>query len=62
MSTTFDWRLDVIFRQDHSRYRDRIGACNLTVIRKFALAALMNETSIKKGMATKQASACVNPA
>ena len=56
------WRLDVIFRQDHSRYRDRIGACNLAVIRKFALAALMNETSLKKGMATKQAAASVNPA
>jgi predicted transposase YbfD/YdcC len=28
------WRLDVIFREDESRYRDRIGAQNLSVNKK----------------------------
>ena len=54
------WRLDVIFRQDKSRYRDRVGARNLAVIRKMALHALSKETSIKGGIATKQCAACCN--
>jgi predicted transposase YbfD/YdcC len=56
------WRLDVIFRQDKSRYRDRIGARNLAVIRKIVLNALSRDTSLKGGMATKQFAACCNPA
>lgn len=55
------WRLDVVFRQDESRYRDRIGARNLAVIRKMALNALLKETSIKRGLATKQCAAACNP-
>ena len=50
-----------MFRQDNSRYRDRIGARNLAVIRKMALNALLKETSLKKGVATKQCAAACNP-
>jgi predicted transposase YbfD/YdcC len=55
------WRLDVVFRQDKSRYRDRVGARNLAAIRKIVLNALSKETSFKGGMATKQCVAAVNP-
>ena len=55
------WRLDVVLRQDKSRYRDRIGASNLAVIRKFALHALSREDSLKGGVATKQCAACCDP-
>lgn len=55
------WYLDVVFRQDKSRYRNRIGARNLAIIRKIALNALANETSFKGGIATKQCVACCNP-
>ncbi|NGX58847.1 MAG: hypothetical protein K940chlam3_01755 [Chlamydiae bacterium] len=34
------WSLDVIFREDHSKYRDRVGAQNLSAIRKMALGLL----------------------
>jgi predicted transposase YbfD/YdcC len=55
------WRLDVVFRQDKSRYRDRIGASNIAALNKMALNALLRETSIKKGVATKQCAAACNP-
>ena len=55
------WRLDVVFRQDESRYRDRIGASNQAVIYKMALNALLQEDSLKKGVATKQCAAACNP-
>ena len=55
------WRLDVIFRQDNSRYRDRVGARNMAVIRKMALNALLKDTSIKRGVGTKQCAAACNP-
>lgn len=54
-------RLDVVFRQDDSRYRDRVGARNLTVVRKIALNAVSKETSIKGGIATRQYAASFNP-
>lgn len=55
------WRLDVIFRQDKSRYRNRVGAQNMAIIRKMALHALSKETSIKRGIATKQCAASCSP-
>ena len=56
------WRLDVIFRQDQSRYRNRVGARNLAAIRKIVLNTLSNETSLKGGIASKQCAAACNPA
>lgn len=53
--------MDVIFGQDRSRYRDRNGARNLAICRKLALNLLQKETSLKRGMATKQAAAIANP-
>ena len=55
------WRMDVIFGQDRSRYRDRNGARNLAICRKLALNLLQKETSLKLGTATKQAAAIANP-
>ena len=55
------WYLDVVFRQDKSRYRNRIGARNLAVLRKIALNGLLREDSLKRGIATKQCAAACNP-
>jgi predicted transposase YbfD/YdcC len=55
------WYFDVVFRQDKSRYRNRIGARNLAVINKMALNGLLRENSLKKGVATKQCAAACNP-
>lgn len=55
------WRLDVTFKQDKSRYRDRVGARNLAVVRKMALHALLKDRTIKGGIATKQCAAACNP-
>lgn len=62
VENTLHWRLDVVLRQDDSRYRDRVGARNLAVVRKIALNAVSKETSIKGGIATRQYAASFNPA
>jgi predicted transposase YbfD/YdcC len=48
------WRLDVIFREDESRYRDEIGAQNLSLIRKIALSAISRDKMIKGGIQAKR--------
>ncbi len=55
-------RLDVVFAQDKSRYRNRVGARNLAIIYKMALNGLMREDTLKRGMATKRCEAACNPA
>lgn len=61
VENSLHWRLDVVFGQDRSRYRDRNGARNLATCRKMALNLLQKEKSLKKGVATKQAAAIANP-
>lgn len=48
------WALDVVFREDNHRYQGRVGAANLSLIRKIALAVLTRDKTVKKGKATKQ--------
>lgn len=55
------WRLDVIFREDESRYRDRIGAQNLSVIRKITMGMLTKDKSKKHGTNAKRLAAAVDP-
>jgi predicted transposase YbfD/YdcC len=50
----FHWKLDVILREDNSRYRDRIGAQNLAVIQKVTLGILSEDKTKKCGIATKR--------
>ena len=50
----FHWKLDVVLREDNSRYRDRIGAQNLAVIRKVTLGMLSKDKTKKCGLATKR--------
>ncbi len=56
------WWLDFTFKQDQSGDRNRVGARNLTVVRKPVLNALLKEKSLKEGIATKQCAAACNPA
>lgn len=60
IENSLHWRLDVVFGQDRSRYRDRNGARNLATCRKMALNLLQKETSLKRGIATKQAATLAN--
>lgn len=48
------WSLDVIFREDESRYRDRAGAANLSAIRKMSLGMLKQDQSTKAGIRTRR--------
>lgn len=55
------WSLDVVFREDKSRYRERIGAQNLSIIRKIVLGAVTRETTLKCGKEGKRLRAAVDP-
>lgn len=55
------WALDVIFREDGHRYQQRVGAANLSLMRKIALGVLTRDKTIKKGRATKQMKAMSSP-
>ena len=46
--------LDVIFEEDKHRYQDKIGAANLSLLRKVALAILATDTTLKCGKPAKQ--------
>ena len=48
------WCLDIAFREDESRVRDRQAANNLAVMRHIALNLLKKDTTIKGGIKTKR--------
>ena len=55
IENSLHWCLDVILREDKSRYRDRIGAQNLAVLRKITLGMLSKSPRQKKcGIAAKR--------
>jgi len=53
--------LDITFREDQLRYRDRIGAQNLAAIRKLTLGALTKDKTLKCGKAGKRIAAATDP-
>lgn len=54
------WVLDVVFREDDSRVRDRIGAQNLSWMRKVSTYILRQDQS-KGSMNSKMIRNCINP-
>lgn len=48
------WQLDVSFREDATRIRDRNAAVNLSLLRALALGMLKRETSNKRGIDAKR--------
>jgi predicted transposase YbfD/YdcC len=54
--------LDVIFNEDKHRYQDRVGAANLSLLRKVALAILTKDLSLKCGRSAKQMRAATSSA
>lgn len=54
--------LDVIFDEDRHRYQDRIGAANLSLLRKVALGILSKDFSLKCGRTSKQMRAATSSA
>lgn len=55
------WVLDVVFREDHSRYRDKNGAKNLAAVRKLVLNALTQNNTLKASKAAKRLVAAADP-
>ncbi len=48
------WILDIAFREDESRIRERRGAENFAILRRMALNLLKQEQSIKRGIKGKR--------
>jgi hypothetical protein len=48
------WLLDVAFREDESRVRDRVAAENLSLLRKIALNILKQDEQTKLGIKNKR--------
>lgn len=46
--------LDVVFDEDKHRYQDKVGAANLSLLRKVALTILSKDTTLKCGKPAKQ--------
>lgn len=55
------WSLDVTFREDASRIRDRNGAVNFALLRRHALVLLRREKTVRKGAPSKRFRAAVDP-
>jgi predicted transposase YbfD/YdcC len=53
--------LDVSFREDRIRYRDRVGAQNLAAVRKITLGALAKDKTLKCGKEGKRLVAATDP-
>ncbi len=47
IENSLHWVLDVTFREDHSRVRDRTAVCNLAILRKIALNLINRDVSSK---------------
>lgn len=61
IETSLHWVLDVVFREDKLRYRERVGAQNLATVRKLVLGALSRDTTLKCGKAGKRLVAATDP-
>jgi predicted transposase YbfD/YdcC len=61
IENSLHWTLDVTFREDKIRYRDRIGAQNLAAIRKITLGALAKDKILKCGKEGKRLVAATDP-
>ena len=54
--------LDVVFEEDKHRYQDKIGAANLSLLRKVGLAILTKDITLKCGKPAKQMRAATSSA
>jgi len=61
IENSLHWVLDVTFREDKLRYRDRIGAQNLASIRKLVLGVLTKDNTLKCGKKNKRLIAATDP-
>lgn len=61
VENSLHWRLDVTLREDQSRYRDKVGAQNLAVLRKIVLGVLSEDKSTKRSIASKRLAAATDP-
>ena len=60
IENTLHWCLDVTFREDESRVRDRLAATNLAWLKRFAISILKRQTD-KESIAMRRRKAGWNP-
>jgi predicted transposase YbfD/YdcC len=54
IENSLHWALDVSFREDDSRLRKDHGPENLALLRRLAVSLLKQDTTVKRGIATKR--------
>jgi hypothetical protein len=54
IENSLHWCLDIAFREDESRIRDRQAANNFAVLRHIAMNVLKKDKTIKGGIQTKR--------
>jgi predicted transposase YbfD/YdcC len=62
IENTLHWSLDVTFREDESRIRERNAAENLALVRRVVLGLLKNDTTHKSSLRMKRYRAAMDPA
>jgi predicted transposase YbfD/YdcC len=55
------WVLDVVFKEDESRIRDRVAAQNMSWMHKIAIYLIKQDKGTKGSMKSKMIHNCVNP-
>ena len=60
MENNLHWFLDVVFKEDNSRIRNRNAAQNISWIRKMAVY-LLKQDKTKVSMKSKMIRNCINP-
>jgi predicted transposase YbfD/YdcC len=55
------WALDVIFDEDHHRFQSKLGAANLSLLRKVVLTILSEDKTLTCGRPAKQMRAATSP-
>ena len=61
VENSLHWTLDVTFREDESRIRDRNGAENVALLRRFTLTMLKRDTTRKGSLRGKRSRAALTP-
>jgi predicted transposase YbfD/YdcC len=54
------WKLDVVFKEDSNRYRNRIGAENMSLLRKLTANMLSLDKKTKTGLKAKRLKSAIN--
>jgi predicted transposase YbfD/YdcC len=60
VENSLHWTLDMVFREDEQRKRNKMAAENFAIVRKIALNLLKKDTATKASLVSKRLKAAWN--